>query len=522
MGIWSFYFFAKLMLYVGGYIGFHWQQNLLFALFLLLPWPAGKRRWAVLRQLIVLPLAIALLYHDSWLPPPDRVISQIANLDSFSPDYLVELSARFVKASVVAGLLAAFVVYLMLGSRLRLSSFAVLAILAVPIGQQWTSAQPAPVLSPLGGKAATVAGGPVGDAELNTQLSAFFAGEAKREVRFDPTPELGQLPFDVIVLHVCSLSWDDLSFVDLRNHPLFNQFDLVFDNFNSATAYSGPSAIRLLRGNCGQASHEALYQPAAENCYLFNGLERAGFEPQMLLNHDGRFDRFLATVRDNGATRARLIDNRKAPLAQRAFDGTPIYDDYSLLAQWWDGRVKGNAPPAALYYNTISLHDGNRSADGGGQGSLETYRPRAEKLLGDISRFLTLVASSGRPALVVFVPEHGAGLRGDKMQIAGMREIPSPGVSHVPVGIKLAGHLNPASGGPYRVTTGISYLGLAHTLASLTRIHPFKALSIDYPALLADLPASDWVSQNEAALLMRRQGRYFVRTPEKTWVDFQP
>ena len=41
--------------------------------------------------------------------------------------------------------------------------------------------------------------------------------------------------------------------------------------------------------------------------------------------------------------------------------------------------------------------------------------------------------ASGRRAVVVLVPEHGAALRGDSAQIAGLREIPTPAITLVPV-----------------------------------------------------------------------------------------
>ncbi len=33
------------------------------------------------------------------------------------------------------------------------------------------------------------------------------------------------------------------------DHPLWKHFDIVFKNFNSATSYSGPAAVRLLRAS---------------------------------------------------------------------------------------------------------------------------------------------------------------------------------------------------------------------------------------------------------------------------------
>ncbi|KAG1386980.1 hypothetical protein G6F58_013732 [Rhizopus delemar] len=60
--------------------------------------------------------------------------------------------------------------------------------------------------------------------------------------------------------------------------------DVVFDDFNSATAYSGPAAIRLLR-----ASLPAVLEPAAAGVP-----ERAGDEPRWPLR---RLHRRAAPVR---------------------------------------------------------------------------------------------------------------------------------------------------------------------------------------------------------------------------------
>ncbi|MCR3901195.1 cellulose biosynthesis protein BcsG, partial [Klebsiella variicola] len=69
--------------------------------------------------------------------------------------------------------------------------------------------------------------------------------------------------------------------------------------------------------------------------------------------------------------------------------------------------------PVALYYNTISLHDGNRVV-GSALSSIDSYPQRATKLMNDVDRLSDLIAASGRRAVIVFVPEHGAALRGDK------------------------------------------------------------------------------------------------------------
>src|SRR5690606_11436982 len=131
-----------------------------------------------------------------------------------------------------------------------------------------------------------------------------------------------------------------------------------------------------------------------------------------------------------------------APVHMQNFDGSPIYNDYALLSQWWKKHAAEAAPggaPAALYYNTISLHDGNRVPGMASRSSLDTYKPRLVQLLADFDHFIDDLEKSGRPVALVLVPEHGAALRGDKMQISGMREIPSPRITLVPTAVKLIG-----------------------------------------------------------------------------------
>ena len=75
MSYWNLYFLAKVGLTFTGYIGFNWWLNLLLWLALL---PAiGHRLLRRTRAVLAWPAALALLYHDSYLPTPARVLSQL-------------------------------------------------------------------------------------------------------------------------------------------------------------------------------------------------------------------------------------------------------------------------------------------------------------------------------------------------------------------------------------------------------------------------------------------------------------
>ena len=140
MGGYAYYFIIKLAMYAGEYIDFHFWWNLAFAL--ALTWPVKRRPLRIARHLVAIPLAAALLWHDSWLPPFERVIAQRHDVMQFSWTYLTELIGRFIHFWVVVGLVALFGLCRLLARRLRLSSIAVLGILLVPLamnGPKWLS-----------------------------------------------------------------------------------------------------------------------------------------------------------------------------------------------------------------------------------------------------------------------------------------------------------------------------------------------------------------------------------------------
>src|SRR5690606_2366999 len=149
------------------------------------------------------------------------------------------------------------------------------------------------------------------------------------------------------------------------------------------------------------------------------------------------------------------------------------------------------------------------------------YQPRAQMLLDDLAAFLAELERSGRQVLVAFVPEHGAGLHGDRMQIAGMREIPSPALTHVPVGLKLIGaKAPPRADGPVRVGTPTSYQALAEVVSRLSDGHAFTADAIDWNVLLANLPETDPVSENDASVVIQYQGAPYVRVTGQDWLPY--
>lgn len=509
LGAWNLYFIAKLVLFAMGLMGLHLAANVAFAAGLAAMAHPRAKRW---RPWIGVPLAAALFYYDSWLPGFARVISQAGLVASFSGAYLVELAGRFVNFKVIAVLAIAAAAWFAASRFARLD--VPVAVALVGMGVVLAPPQGLPE-APKAGTAVT----PTAETlSPDAYLGHFFATESTRTVTFSPPPAAAP-PFDVIFIHICSLSWDDLAATGLDNHKLFASFDIVLKRFNSVSTYSGPAAIRLLRGACGQQTHKALYQPGAPQCLLMPDLQAAGFEPELLLNHDGHFDGFLDHVRGQGM-QAPLQSLAGIPAPQRAFDDSRIYDDSAVLARWLEERGKQAAPRAAVYFNTLSLHDGNRLLTDPNVKSSETYKRRLTKLLDDIDAFIAKLAASGRRAVVVVVPEHGAALRGDAAQIPGLRDIPTPAITLVPVGIRVIGPGAHRIDAPVVSSEATSFLAVSHIVSRMLAKPPFDAAGFRASDYTQGMPATDFVAEGETAVVIRRGDGYLMRLEQEPWREY--
>ncbi len=502
LGAWSLYFVAKLALFAMGLIGLHLVENLVFVVLLAALSTPRLRRW---RPWVGVPIALALLYYDSWLPGLSRVVSQAGLVAGFSGAYLAELAGRFVNPVALAVTAVAVAVAFAALRFVRIDALVVVAMVAMALAMSPPGKAPAAPVAASG--TAAKPSEPVNTPDA--QLADFLAKEAKRSVSF-AAPAADAAPFDVIFVHVCSLSWDDIEAAGLSGHPLLASFDILLKRFNSVSTYSGPAAIRFLRAPCGQPSHKGLYVAAAPQCLLMPGLQAAGFETQLAMNHDGHFDDFLAQVRAQGV-QAAPVPLKDVAAPQRAFDGSRIYDDGAILGRWLEARGKSPAPRTALYFNTISLHDGNRLQAEPSLKSTDSYPRRLKKLLDDVQGFTDKLAASGRRAVLVVVPEHGAALRGDAMQIAGLREIPTPAITLVPVGVRVIGPDARRSGDAISSSTPASFLAVSHIVSRMLAKPPFGAAGFRAADYVEGMPATDLVSETEAATVMARGNGYWIR-----------
>lgn len=526
LGLWNLYFLGKIGLYWAGIINFHPLENLVFAAVLLIPLPP---LWLhKLRHLIAIPMGIALFYYDTWLPPFARLLAQPEVLN-FSNAYLMELAGRFINWELLGAAFVFIVVYCYVAPWLRLTFFSLLALFSIALvpylhiemGRTKSPAQsntvlthnslpPAQPTTPQRLEATTQ--------NLTESLSKFYATE--RDKRVAPVaPDATSEDFDILFLSVCSLAWSDLEEVNLQSHSLLQSMDVVFDNFNSATSYSGPALLRLLRASCGQSSHSDLYQPTDNACYLFDNLKEQGFNTRFALNHDGQFQGFADEITDNGRYSQPYIPSGRPALF--AFDGSPIYSDSQTLSEVWKQRLESDDKRQAILYNTISLHDGNRKASGTGFSESVGYQELTANLLDDLQGFINELDQSDRKVMVVLIPEHGAGLVGDRMQVSGMREIPASTLTHVPVGVKLVGGGSSKNTSlPVHVDTPVSHFALSELLNRIIADDTVANENIDWAKLTQSLSHTLPISENDGVVVQPFNDDEYVRLGNRDWVTY--
>ncbi|KAA9000699.1 cellulose biosynthesis protein BcsG [Affinibrenneria salicis] len=527
---WDFYFLLKFALLWFGYLNFHALANLVFLAFLL--FPIASRKLHRLRHIVALPIGLGLFYHDTWLPGLSSIVHQGAMLTDFSGAYLLDLTNRFINWTMIGCAFVLLVGYLFVSQWLRVSVLVTLALIwinlvniagpavalisnpaATPPVALKNETTPAPVPKPGGLDDAA----PPTNANLTDWLERFHTREKLRATDFPAALPADSQPFDVLILNICSLSWSDIESVQLRDHPLWKRFDIILGNYNSATGYSGPAAIRLMRASCGQAAHSETYKPAPERCYLFDNLAKLGFRQHLVLDHPGVFGNYLTNLRELGRAQGPLMSQVGIAPALTSFDGTPVFSDGQLMQRWLDERRQSNEARSATFYNLIPLHDGTRPL---GSTRSAPYQPRAQQLFDQLDAFLTNLQTSGRRVMVIVAPEHGAALVGDKMQMPGLRDIPSPSITHVPVGILFVGMKAPHQAQPLRVDTPTSLLAISELIARVVDGQVFNAPNVNMSVLTDNLPQTPAVSENDDAVVILYQGQPWIRLNGGDWVRY--
>lgn len=498
---WDFYFLAKLYLHFRGYIHAEFLLNLLLLAFLWLPLPERRGgRLKAARTALGCALAGLILWRESWLPPIGEALRFLIDPRvSPSPGYALRFLAGAINPWVIAALGAILLATLAAARKgLRLTPVVLLLLAAIP------------VMEP---SALTLD-------RAQREYASFYESESKRVARLGEAS--GGPDFDVVILHVCSLSWEDLRVAGLEDHPFFSRFDVLFTRFNSASSYSNPAAIRLLRSSCGQSPHQGLYREARSECYLMEGLRRAGYRTYSASNHNGKYDDFAEEIRRHGRADPPMDVSELRP-DKLNFDGSPIFGDLDALGKWRRIRQESGVRRAALYYNTVSLHQGAHSPGQPGswvRDRIIHYKDFTRRFFENMDRFFAILEASHRNVVVLFVSEHGAALEGTRIQAPDLRDIPLPQITEVPVAVKLIGPgLRGRKLSQLRVAKPVSYLALSYLLASFLKHPPFGPQGIDSDEILAGLPEARFVAESESARVMQSAGRFLYKGKGRKWIQ---
>ena len=496
--LWAFYFAVKLFLHARGVLRIHFLWNLgLFALVMpLSPRPKPLRQpWRTLRAAAALGLAFALFWYDSYLPPLLYSLEfAVQNPDVLSSGFVSQFLAGFAgHLGLLAGTAVVLALFLYAGRRgLHASPLVLIALLYVPVQA---------LREPRDAVAAAV--------------QKFYEAEKPRRVRL-PAP--AGAPFDVILIHICSLSWDDLAAAEVPKPRLLEESSYVFTGFNSATSYSTPAALRLLRSPCGQVAHAELYDPWPADCNLLEQLRAAGFKTYAALNYDPSYFEMAPDLRRLAGLDAPL-SVVGLPTKLLNFDNHPILDSGDVVERWWGERVKSAEPRAALFFNTVILHGGAHEdkPEWWKDPTLPLYVKSLDELGAEVDRLAAEIETSSRSAVVLIVPEHGRAIRGSSVQASGLRDIPLPAITSVPAAVRFVGPLFAGAPRGRRSAKPVSYLALAQLLADV-----FKdpGVSVDAARLdkdVADLPETGFLSETEKWKVSRFQGAYYIYGNDKTW-----
>ncbi len=501
MLFWAIYFILVTYLQIFGFISAHAFYNLFLCLFVFFPLP-GKLPKKILidrvRFILGIILGIVLLWHESYLPSLNT-IWQFLTDPSLRPSpvfiYRYLLSVFSIKL-LLFFLITLVWAYLIARTRLKkyFGIFFIICFLILGFTEK-----------------------PSTSTDL---IGEFYKNEATRTVSFANDPNND---YDIVILQLCSFSWSDFSYVNYDLKPFFKNFDYVFTDFNSATSYSNPAALRLLESTCGQSSHEQLFTDRPSSCYLMDVLKKAGYSTYVTLNHNGTYSGFNDAISRFGKAPLAL-DNSKLNPIELSFDNEPVYSDGDALSLWLKTREREQNNKAVLFYNSITLHTGSHYVDSTFLPDNSEYKFALGKITAELNNFFAEIKKSNRKTIVIVVGEHGAALQGSTLQPSTVREIPLPEITQVPAAIKIfgPGFNDQASGEGILIDRPMSYLGLLELVSRIIKEKPENQIQLVSKKIENKLPETNLVSDNENGTIMQSNLSLFYKLKKyKTW-DYLP
>jgi len=493
---WIIYFSAIVYWQISQVINASAPLNLALCVFVFFPIPP-KRKYSKLltlsRNIIGYILGLILLWHESYLPPFKVIWNFLVRPDLRpSTQFLLNFIAsnfdiKFFLFLLIAIAIAALFKYTKI-KKYYLAFFAV-CLLVLFITQKSTLSK--------------------------DFADRFFIKEAGRSFQISQN---SQNKFDIVILQICSLSWADLNYANVDAKSFFNQFDYVFTNFNSATPYSDPAALRLLQSECGQKTEGEIFAPVPEKCYLLDNLRALGYSTYSAWNHDGNYSNFSSIVQKFGKADPAIDISNLKPI-EASFDNSPIYKDGDVLDNWLKLREK-NSNKSTLFYNSITLHTGNSYTGGQKLTEKDEYRLASQNIIQDLNDFLMNIKQSNRPTIVILLGEHGAALEASNIQPSAVRDIPLPTITQVPVAIKIfgPGFNEQTASQPSIISDPTSYSALVQIISNILEINPASKSRLQGSDMTSNLPQTDLVSESESSLVFQDASGVFYRSKkDKNW-----
>ena len=527
------YFLFKFGLYFMNLSGFDFALNLV--LFLLCLFSIRVKSLNKFYKTILIIFGLVLLYHDSYLPmlSPQVVYEEKGIAGVF--ELLSTFISDYFDFSYLGIFILVFIAVFFINDFLKVTTIVVICFItvaclnisALSVAKESKSQSVENVVADSADIPPQI--GTADSQGVENYLQTFLELERQRIVTMPSTLPENFTPFDIVIVNICSMATDDIEASNLLKHPLFRTFDFSFDTFNSVSSYSTPSSLRLLRSNCGQMTEAQMYKERRSECELITSVEQLGYQSEVYFDHNGKYGDYLKTLHDLGGLNENIHDLSKLAVKYNAFDGSAIRSDSDLFKAYVNNIARNGNVNNITFMNLLSLHDGNRLA---GEKKSQSYAPRLKLLLDNLEDFIKDIKDSNRNTLFIMVPEHGAAIRGDKMQIAKLREIPTDKITRIPVGVSFLGAERNAVGGgtskahkTQRIKGFYSYLAISEIVKRSIEDNVFAKNEEDSKTdkiadVFYDLPQTAFIAESTNAYYMNFQHQDFYKLKGEHWEKY--
>ncbi|HEX5484920.1 MAG TPA: cellulose biosynthesis protein BcsG, partial [Limnobacter sp.] len=118
------------------------------------------------------------------------------------------------------------------------------------------------------------------------------------------------------------------------------------------------------------------------------------------------------------------------------------------------------------------------------------------------------------------IPEHGAGMTGEYGQLVGLRELPTPAITEVPV---LGYWIDPqateqsTNSAPIEIKQPTSYFQLTRLIDNWMTLSPTDQDKNNWAQVAAGLKTTRFVAQQGDITILEKQNQFLIHTPGEPW-----